>query len=224
VAGTGEIQLRDEYEARAGWQAMCRLIGVVAGGGRPDPIPPTVLTRAGESQLGAMVVEAHQFCGIDVEYSTGGYAAGGGLLFVGAAMAAGAIHDSNKRRRAEALAAPQWRPIGWVSAAVTNQRLLLMMQGTWHAHHLGNLVSILPDAARYAVTMHFDRESALMLRGPWVPWLTVVVSWAIFGRPWPNTSAPPIPILPAGPQVVQSQLQALRNPVRPALPPGPSSG
>jgi hypothetical protein len=212
-------QAREEQEARAAWQAMCQLIDVIENGGRPSAMPPTIMPRGGEIQHGAMLVDLSAYCGMEVEYSTGGYGFGGGLLFVAAGMAAGAVRDANARRRAEAQSRAQWRPIGRLPAVITSQRLIVMIEGRWTTFHLTNLVSMQPDLANFVVILHFEGADPLMMRGPWIPWFVVVVSSILFGTPWPPGFVPPIPrrttqVLPQVPPQVP--------PHRPALPPGPA--
>lgn len=194
MPGSNDMQAREAHEARAGWWAMCRLIDKVSRGDRPDVIPPTVMVRQGETQYGALVAEAQAFFSTTVEYNTGGYGVSGGLLFVAAGMAAGAVRDSNAKRRAEAESMAQWRPLGRLSVAVTDQRLLLMIEGTWSVYHLRDLVSLQPELPHWALVLNFDGKPPLRLRGPWVPWLTVVITSIAFGRPWPNGFPPPIVI------------------------------
>jgi hypothetical protein len=203
---------------------MCRLIDVVQSGGRPDVMPPTIMPRPGEVQHGSMSVELSQFYGTTVEYSTGGYGFGGGLMFVAAGMAAGAIRDANRKRRADAESAPQWRPKGRVPAVLTSRRLVLMIDGHWASYYLDALVSMQPDVANWAVVLHFEQSAPLLLRGPWVPWSVVVVSAVMFGQPWPPGSPPPVP-LRARPVLPQQPVQPAPQPApvqRMALPPGPT--
>jgi hypothetical protein len=184
---------REQQEAQAAWQAMCRLIDKVTYGGRPDPCPQTVALRQGEIQHGALHVEAQVFHSTTVEYTTGGYAFGGGLLFVGAGMAAGAIRDANVKRRAEQEAAAQWRPVGLVPCAVTSQRLLIQdSERQWQSYPLHTLVSLTPELPAWALVLAFESSAPVRLRGPWVPWLTVVITALQFRRPWPNGFPPPI--------------------------------
>ncbi|MDP9793930.1 hypothetical protein J2S43_002442 [Catenuloplanes nepalensis] len=202
----------EAVEAQRGWVAMNALIDVVNRGGRPHPINPSIMTRPGESQFGALVADLSVFHGIDVEYSTGGYAFGGGLMFVAAGMLAGAANDARKRRRAENQARPQWRPLGTAPVVITDQRLLVMIDNQWQSSELRALVSMQPEPGDWAVTMHFEGAPPLRLRGPWVPWMTVAISASMFGRPFPPGFAPPVP---------HHQIQGAQPAqARPALPPG----
>jgi hypothetical protein len=194
-----QLPVHEADECRVAWQAVCQVIGAIRRGGRPTAMPPTVRIRPGEQQFGDLAAEAFVYTEMDVRYQTGGYAFGGSLLFVAAGMAAGAVNDYTVRNRAQALAQAQWRRQGQLRIAVTSHRLLLMSLGTWNARHLRDLVSIQPDPGNWSVVLHFDEAPPLLLRGPWVPWLTAVVCAMSFGRPWPNGSPPPIPIPPRRP-------------------------
>jgi hypothetical protein len=175
---------------------MCRLIDKVTHGGRADSCPPTIALRPGEIQHGALQIEAQAYYSQTVEYTTGGYGFGGGLLFVGAGMAAGAIRDANVKRRAEMEAMAQWRLIGLVACAVTNQRLLIQVEGQWQSYPLRNLVSLTPELPAWALVLAFEGQPPVRLRGPWVPWLTVVITSLQFNQPWPNGFPPPIVLGP----------------------------
>ncbi|GAB3981851.1 hypothetical protein [Plantactinospora veratri] len=210
----------EAFEAQRGWAAMNALVEMVNRGNRPRPIRPTIMTRPGESQFAALTVDVSIFHGMDVEYTTGGYGFHGGLLFVAAGMAVGAASDARKRRRAEEQARPQWRFMGRAPAVVTDQRLLVMIDNKWNSLHLGSLVSIHPDLRSWALVMQFEGAPPLMLRGPWVPWLTVLISAVMFGQPFPPGCQPPM----AGRPQVQGPPQQHRA-VAPsqapaALPPG----
>ncbi|MDR7275408.1 hypothetical protein [Catenuloplanes atrovinosus] len=213
LVSTRERAQAEALEAQRGWAAMNSLIEVVNRGGRPYAISPSIMTRPGESQFGALAADVSAFHGMDVEYSTGGYMFGGGLMFVAAGMLAGAANDARKRRRAEQQARPQWRPLGTAPVAITDQRLLVMIENQWRSCELRSLVSMQPDLGDWSVVMHFEGTPPMMLRGPWIPWLTVAISALMFGRPFPPGFLPPVaphPQIHGAPPV----------PARPALPPG----
>lgn len=79
-----------------------------------------------------------------------------------------------------------WFPVhtaaGRVLAVVTSRRLIL---GT-DEHRLAAITSIEPAAAAWAVTLRFRLSDPVTLRGPWVPWLSVVLCAEVHG-----TASPP---------------------------------
>jgi hypothetical protein len=72
----------------------------------------------------------------------------------------------------------------------------MMVEGRWFTYHLGQLVHIHVDLATWAMVFQFADSAPIMLCGPWAPWLSVVVSYAVTGRPWPPGTA--LPARPAG--------------------------
>jgi hypothetical protein len=123
--------------------------------------------------------------------------------------ASAAIHEAN-RRRAVAAARPQWRLHGRVPVVVTNQRVVLMAEQVY-SYELHRIVMIEPDPLHYAVALHFEHASPVLLRGPWVPWATVAVCATVFGAPWPPGFVPP----PTHPPVQTAPVAHLPLPAAP---------
>jgi hypothetical protein len=220
-----EIQQYEAGQAAAGWHSMGMLIQHVQRGGKPQTTAPTIMCRAGEVQYGTLPVDVQIYCGADVEYSSGMYASGG-LLFTAAALATSAAINANQRRKAEAAAAPQWRPWGRFPAILTNQRLLLMTD-SWSSYDYQRLVMIEPNPVNYQVALHFEGVQPLMLRGPWVPWATVAICATLFDTPWPPGYNPPPPVqvppqhqVPVQPTPQQPVPAVAQHQQLPQLPPG----
>lgn len=207
-----EIQQSEAAQVAAGWQSMGMLIDYVQRGGRPEPTAPTIMCRAGESQFGTFPADLQVYSGADVEYSSSMYASGG-LLFTAASLAASAAINANQRRKAEAAAALQWRPLGRFPVIITNQRLMLMTS-SWASYYYGSLVMIEPNPMEYAVALHFEGIEPLRISGPWVPWATVAICATLFGTPWPPGYNPPPPLQV---QVIQPQPQPVPQPANPAV-------
>jgi hypothetical protein len=78
-----------------------------------------------------------------------------------------------------------WFPVdiaaGRRLAVVTNQRLLVGPT----EHRLAAVTSIEPDPAAWSVTLRFRLSEPVTLRGPWVPWLAVVLCAEIHGAAFP---------------------------------------
>ena len=170
-------------ETAAAWAAAWDLANHVAVGGSLAVVTPTVLLRPGELQHAQLLMDMSQFTGMDVEYSTG-YAMSGGLIGMAAGLAVSAAANANARRRAEAMARPQWRPVGRCPVIVTNQRLFLGLHGTWSSIWYSDLVQLAPNVAGWSVVLSFEGASAIMLRSPWAPWMTVAICAALYQQPW----------------------------------------
>jgi hypothetical protein len=78
-----------------------------------------------------------------------------------------------------------WFPVdtaaGRVLTVVTNQRLIVGPA----EHRLADVTSIEPDPAAWSVTLRFRLSEPVTLRGPWVPWLAVVLCAEIHGAAFP---------------------------------------
>jgi hypothetical protein len=68
--------------------------------------------------------------GVDVEYKRRMLCFGGPLLMACSALCS-AIGNRRRRREAERLSAPLWRPLGPLRVAVTLRRLLVWHAGAW---------------------------------------------------------------------------------------------
>ena len=88
---------------------------------------------------------------------------GFGMVFTGLLSAIG---NSRGRRHAEALAAPQWRPLGPLRIAFTAERLLVWHRQTWWSVWLAAVVGSRWDAASEALELFFEGEPPYRLAGP----------------------------------------------------------
>jgi hypothetical protein len=82
-----------------------------------------------------------------------------------------------------------WFPVdtaeGRRLAVITSRRLIVGAE-----HRLATVDSIEPDPADWSVTLRFRNEPPITLRGPWVPWLTVVICAELHGTACPPGYAP----------------------------------
>jgi hypothetical protein len=83
-----------------------------------------------------------------------------------------------------------WFPVDTKSgrqlAVVTNRRLTVGAVDYW----LAMVDSIEPDPAGWSVTLRFRSAKPVTVRGPWVPWLAVVLCAEIYGTAFPPGYAP----------------------------------
>jgi len=159
----------------AGWRSMSMLVRLVQRGGHPAAVAPTVDLRAGEKQYGSFLVDVATYFSTTVDYSSSIFASGG-LFFTGSSTETQAgWHDGERR-----------------PAIVTSQRLLL---GDVE-YDFRSLILIQPNPLDWSVNLYFQGAQPIMLRGPWVPWLTVVMCAELYGSPWPpgHASETDIPI------------------------------
>ena len=145
-----------------------RLAGGVAvdahpPGSRPgiDPLPVPAETVHCE-------LNAHgwRYCALeDVPYERHVCILGGGFGMVLTGLVS-AVGNSRRRRQAEALAAPQWRPLGPLRIAIASDRLLVWHCQAWSSVWLAAVIGSRWDPATEALQLFFDREPPYCLAGP----------------------------------------------------------
>lgn len=163
------------------WTAATDLAGHIAAGGELPSIPSPVLMDAGEVLHADLPAQGWRFHGADVTYVAPHVVAIGGPLMFGLTAAGSAVARRRARHEAEALAAPQWRPLGALRILVTDRRLLVWHKGAWASVWFSVIREIRPDLAVGRLDMTFEDDPPYCLAGPWVPYLTVVVTTLLAG-------------------------------------------
>jgi len=164
------------------WDVALELAEQVAHGSPLPVLASTVLLDPGEVLHADVGAFGWRFQAMDVFYEEPRVLAfGGPVLFAAASIAA-----SSARRRARAkavrLAAPQWRSLGELRVLATDRRLLVWFEGAWASVWYDGIRELHPDLAQYRVTMLFDDDPPYALAGPWVPYLTVIVTACLAAR------------------------------------------
>lgn len=144
---------------------MWLLARFVQRGGHPAAVAPTARLRSGEKQYGAFPVDT-------LTYSSDGVYAGGGVFW------SGGVGTANRQSADTA----GWQSRGRLAATVTSERLIL---GDGTAYEFRDLIMVQPNPLDWSVNLYFQGTQPVMLRGPWIPWMTVVVCAELYGSPWP---------------------------------------
>jgi hypothetical protein len=155
---------------------MSQLARFVQHGGHPAAVAATVRLGAGEKEYGAFAADVSAYFSTDVDYSSSIFASGG-FFFTG---------SSSETRGG-------WRWQGRQGVTITSQRLILRDEGLERAYEFRSLILIQPNPLDWSVNVYFQGAQPLMLRGPWIPWMTVVMSAELYGCPWPPGQVPAIP-------------------------------
>ena len=87
--------------------------------------------EAGEALHADLPTEGWRYHAVDVTYTEPRVVAIGGPLMLGLAAVGSAVARRRARREEEALAAPQWRPLGALRILATDRRLLVWHEGAW---------------------------------------------------------------------------------------------
>lgn len=172
---------RGRHGDGSAWDAAVELANRVAAGGDLRSFPSPVLLDPGEVLHADLPADGWRFEGADVTYVAPRVVAIGGPLMFGLTAAGSAVARRRARREAEALAAPQWRPLGALRILVTDRRLLVWHKGAWASVWYGVIREFRPDLAAGRLDMTFESDPPYCLAGPWVPYLTVVVTTLLAG-------------------------------------------
>lgn len=170
-------------DAQRAWNEACRLHAHLASGGHVATINSTFVGSPGEQIYGDLTLNYSRFYGTTVEYSYGQTVAVGSPGFVVGAMVGNVISRHHARRRAEQLAAPQWREHSMVRTVVTDQRLWCHVRdGRWLNFDYDAIVEAVPDVRKWWIDLFFQNSEPLRLAGLWAPWCAVVVMHHRYGR------------------------------------------
>jgi hypothetical protein len=135
-----------------------------------------VLLDAAEVLHADLTAEGWRFHAADVTFAAHHAVAIGGPLLFGLVAAGSAAARRRARREAEVLAAPQWRPLGALRILATDRRLLVWHEGAWASVWYHAIREFRPDLEATRLDLTFDDDPPYCLAGPWVPYLTVIVT------------------------------------------------
>lgn len=129
-----------------------------------------------------------RFMGAEVAYERTTVVGGRPLTFF---ALAGASALTNRRRRHEAarLATPRWRPLGDISVAITDARLLVHHEGAWASVWLDAVTMLQghPDGA--GVTLLFADDPPYAFTGAWAGRLASALGRALTARRGPSSAS-----------------------------------
>ena len=124
-------------------RAARELADHLESGGSPAPVAPPFRLPPGEQCYAYRPVQCSQYATAEVEYlHKTRFALSAAGLAMAAATAAG---NGLRKARASREAAAQWRDLGGGHLLVTDRRLMLHHQGTWHSMPYSDLVSLSCD-------------------------------------------------------------------------------
>ena len=158
------------------WRAAVELAERIAAGEELPSLHSPVLLDVGEVLHSDLTAQGWRYCGLDVTYHAPHAVALGGPLTFGLVAAGSAVARRRARQAAEALAAPQWRALGPLRILVTDRRLLVWHENAWGSVWFNAIREFRPDPEAGRSDMTFDDDPPYCLAGPWVPYLTVIVT------------------------------------------------
>lgn len=164
------------------WQLAVELAKQVSCGNVLPVLSSPVLLDPGEILHADLSAFGWRFESMDVFYEEPRVVAFGGPLLMATTALAAAAARRRARAEAERLAAAQWRSLGRLRILATDRRLLVWYQGAWATVWYAGIREAHPDLPSARLTMHFDDDPPYALAGPWVPYLTVVMSTCVYAR------------------------------------------
>lgn len=166
----------------SGWDVAVELAEQIADGSPLPVLASTVLLDRGEILHADVGAFGWRFQAIDVFYEEPRILAFGGPVLFAAASIGAASARRRARAEAEQLAAPQWRSLGELRVLATDRRLLVWFEGAWASVWYDGIRELHPDLEQHRVTMLFDDDPPYALVGPWVPYLTVMLTACLAAR------------------------------------------
>jgi hypothetical protein len=192
----------------------------VVAGGALQSVQTSLLLNPGEVPYADLVLEYARYYAMTVPYGTQRTLLFGSAPLFAAGLLLDAAANGAAKRQAAAAAATQWRDIHLTRIALTNQRILALVEGTWLVFWHSAMLDVWPDPQHWAWFAAYNGSEPLRLRGPWAPWLSVVVGAIVCGREW--LAGHPEFAAFRRPQIVDADATSLSQAPtpRPALPPG----
>lgn len=164
------------------WDLAVELAAQLARNGKLPLLASPVLLDADEDLHADLGVFGWRFQAMDVLYEEPRVLAFGGPLLLAAASMTAASARRRARADAERLAAPQWRSLGALRVLATDRRLLVWFKGTWASVWYDGIHEMQPGLGHSRLTILFDDDPPYALAGPWVPYLTVILTACLAAR------------------------------------------
>jgi hypothetical protein len=152
----------------------------------PSYRPEGIVLQPGEAALGEILAEFSRYMELKVQYpARRSMFVMGSPAFMAGAMIGKLFSDAADRRQAArlaALAAPQWRIMGFPRVVLTNQRMIAHfseryeLTSFWH----GGLVGFTPSMTQFSLELVYSDCPPVRLRGPRVPWMSVAFASCIY--------------------------------------------
>lgn len=121
----------------------------------------------GEEAYADLLANGWRYHAADVQYDHRTVMFGGPFLFAATALASYAA-NRRRRREAERLAAPQWRPLGPLRVVVTSCRLLVLRERAWHSVWYSAVTDVGSTPVSVTLDLTFSNDPPYRLVGPGV--------------------------------------------------------
>ena len=171
-----------EIALQEGWSSACQLYEHLLRGGDLTVLPPSaVRLQPDELPHSDAMLGYARFYGMNVSYDRSSMMLLGSATFVAAGLAANAMANSSAKRKAQAMAAAQWRDHAHVRTMLTNKRLLCDFSGQWLSFWHEGVVEFQCDLTQWLFVLRYEVGDPIMLHGPAAPWFAVSVARIVYG-------------------------------------------
>lgn len=164
------------------WDAAAELAEALTRGASLPLLSSTVLLDPGEVLHADVNAHGWRFHSVDVSYASPRVMAFGGVLTTGITAVASAAARRRAREEAARFAAPQWRALGLLRILATDQRLLVLHEGSWASVWFPAIRQMRPALDELRLELVFEDDPPYALAGPWMPYLSVVLATALTNR------------------------------------------
>lgn len=179
MANQGQRLAAGERQKAEALDAAARLAAYFRSGGRPTAVLSSLLLDPGEFCYGEGHAALWQYTELDdLTYTHVVGPSGNPSLALAAA-----VGNRYRRRKAEQVAAFQWRCAGVMPLVVTSRRLMVFEAGQWVTYcELSSIRQLHPDLMQMRLTIAEDGLPLTACAGPFVPWLSVLLVYLLYGE------------------------------------------
>lgn len=171
----------DAAHYETGWNSAVELASWLRSGGALPTSRSSLVLQQGEVLHCQVEVELAGFWSQDTSYTSDAMVFGATWKGLAATAGASMLWNSRQRRKAEAEGLAQWRGLGNGLVSVTSHRLFFPADGQmlWWSMD-GGIISFEPIWSQYLAVIHGENSAPISVRGPAVPYLSVLLNYLLF--------------------------------------------
>lgn len=171
-----------QNEGSEAWQAAIELRHRLLNGWSPEPMQLWgVVLPAGDRLLFDLHADYARHYGGSGHYTHTNGMFLGSAPFMIAGFAATAVANRRARANAAYEAQPRWREQQHTRVLVTEQRLICECGGRWLNFDYSAVSGFYPELMSYGLVLDFSNSEPLALSGPPAPFLTVFLTFVLYG-------------------------------------------
>jgi hypothetical protein len=153
----------------------------LAAGGSLLELESATPLQPGEALHAGIEAQCSWYGPADVTYTHQHLLVFGSTPWLTLSAATSAIGNHRRHRSANALAAPQWRPLGHTHILLTNHQLLLRIGDDFQALPLATINALEQPPDPRGLNVHFTDGTTLALHGDWTRYLHIALTTCLTG-------------------------------------------